>query len=151
MSENAVIVYTDGACSGNPGAGGWAAIITGLAAGEVVLSDGEKQTTNNRMELMAAIASLRHLSHQASQKIIIYTDSQYVKNGITAWIENWKKNGWKTAKKDPVKNVDLWQQLDELNVMLRPQWQWVKGHNGHEYNERCDQLAVQACQKFKEE
>lgn len=150
MSENAVIVYTDGACSGNPGAGGWAAIITGLATGEVVLSDGENQTTNNRMELMATIASLRHLSHRASQKIIIYTDSQYVKNGITAWIENWKKNGWQTAKKDPVKNIDLWQQLDELNAMLEPQWQWVKGHDGHEYNERCDQLAVQACQKFKE-
>lgn len=152
MRENTVIVYTDGACSGNPGLGGWAAIITGLPTGEVVLSGGEKQTTNNRMELIAAIASLQHLSHQVSRyQIIIYTDSQYVKNGMTAWIENWKRNGWKTAKKDPVKNVDLWQQLDQLNAMLKPQWRWVKGHDGHEYNERCDQLAVQAYQQFKEE
>ncbi len=150
MSENAVMIYTDGACSGNPGPGGWAAIITGLKTGEVVLSDGEKETTNNRMELMAAIASLQYLADQPCS-IIIHTDSQYVKNGITTWIENWKKNGWKTSKKEPVKNVDLWQKLDTLNTRLKPQWQWLKGHDGHEYNERCDRLAVQASQKFRQE
>lgn len=143
------VIYTDGACSGNPGAGGWAAIIV-HGEQETILVDGEKLTTNNRMELMAAISALRSLVDQPFLETVIYTDSQYVKNGITIWVENWKKNGWKTAKKELVKNVELWRELDELNKRVRPIWQWVKGHDGDEYNERCDKLAVEACNKYKE-
>ena len=140
-----IIVYTDGGCSGNPGPGGWGIVI--IANGEArQLSGGEKNTTNNRMELTAAISALSVIQNTPSfngKKIIVNIDSQYVKNGITVWIKSWKQKGWKTADKKPVKNQDLWQQLDELNSNLNVEWNWVKGHAGIEYNEICDQL----CQK----
>lgn len=140
-----IIVYTDGGCSGNPGPGGWGIVV--IANGEArQLSGGEKITTNNRMELTAAISALSVIQNTPSfngKKIIVNIDSQYVKNGITVWIKNWKQKGWKTADKKPVKNQDLWQQLDELNSNLNVEWNWVKGHAGIEYNEICDQL----CQK----
>ena len=140
-----IIVYTDGGCSGNPGPGGWGIVV--IANGEArQLSGGEKNTTNNRMELTAAIAALSVIQNTPSfngKKIIVNIDSQYVKNGITVWIKSWKQKGWKTADKKPVKNQDLWQQLDELNSSLDVEWNWVKGHAGIEYNEICDQL----CQK----
>jgi ribonuclease HI len=140
-----IIVYTDGGCSGNPGPGGWGIVV--IANGEArQLSGGEKITTNNRMELTAAISALSVIQNTPSfngKKIIVNIDSQYVKNGITVWIKSWKQKGWKTADKKPVKNQDLWQQLDELNSDLNVEWNWVKGHAGIEYNEICDQL----CQK----
>lgn len=140
-----IIVYTDGGCSGNPGPGGWGIVV--IANGEArQLSGGEKITTNNRMELTAAISALSVIQNTPSfneKKIIVNIDSQYVKNGITVWIKSWKQKGWKTADKKPVKNQDLWQQLDELNSNLNVEWNWVKGHAGIEYNEICDQL----CQK----
>ena len=140
-----IIVYTDGGCSGNPGPGGWGIVI--IANGEArQLSGGEKNTTNNRMELTAAISALSVIKNTPSfngKKITVNIDSQYVKNGITVWIKSWKQKGWKTADKKPVKNQDLWQQLDDLNSSLDVEWNWVKGHAGIEYNEICDQL----CQK----
>ena len=140
-----IIVYTDGGCSGNPGPGGWGIVV--IANGEArQLSGGEKITTNNRMELTAAISALSVIQNTPSfngKKIIVNIDSQYVKNGITVWIKSWKQKGWKTADKKPVKNQDLWQQLDDLNSSLDVEWNWVKGHAGIEYNEICDQL----CQK----
>lgn len=140
-----IIVYTDGGCSGNPGPGGWGIVV--IANDEArQLSGGEKITTNNRMELTAAISALSVIQNTPSfngKKIIVNIDSQYVKNGITVWIKSWKQKGWKTADKKPVKNQDLWQQLDELNSNLNVEWNWVKGHAGIEYNEICDQL----CQK----
>ena len=140
-----IIVYTDGGCSGNPSPGGWGIVV--IANGEArQLSGGEKITTNNRMELTAAISALSVIQNTPSfngKKIIVNIDSQYVKNGITVWIKSWKQKGWKTADKKPVKNQDLWQQLDELNSNLNVEWNWVKGHAGIEYNEICDQL----CQK----
>ena len=140
-----IIVYTDGGCSGNPGPGGWGIVV--IANGEArQLSGGEKITTNNRMELTAAISALSVIQNTPSfneKKIIVNIYSQYVKNGITVWIKSWKQKGWKTADKKPVKNQDLWQQLDELNSNLNVEWNWVKGHAGIEYNEICDQL----CQK----
>ena len=142
---NEIIVYTDGGCSGNPGLGGWGIIV--IANGEArQLSGGEKNTTNNRMELTAAISALSVIKNTPSfngKKITVNIDSQYVKNGITVWIKGWKQKGWKTADKKPVKNQDLWQQLDDLNSSLDVEWNWVKGHAGIEYNEICDQL----CQK----
>ena len=140
-----IIVYTDGGCSGNPGPGGWGIVV--IANGEArQLSGGEKITTNNRMELTAAISALSVIQNTPSfngKKIIVNIDSQYVKNGITVWIKSWKQKGWKTADKKPVKNQDLWQQVDELNSNLNVEWNWVKGHAVIEYNEICDQL----CQK----
>lgn len=148
-TDREIVVYTDGACSGNPGNGGWGAVI--LVDGEEIrLSDGEKVTTNNRMELMAAIASLEKIAMNpdwVSRDISVYIDSQYVKNGITTWIKSWKKNGWKTANKEPVKNKDLWMELDELVGGLSLRWVWVKGHAGNKYNEICDELAVEAGKK----
>lgn len=142
---NEVIIYTDGGCSGNPGPGGWGVVV--IFNGEArQLSGGEKNTTNNRMELTAAINALSIVKNTPdfkNHKIIVNIDSQYVKNGITAWIKGWKLKGWKTADKKPVKNQDLWIQLDELNSALNVSWNWVKGHAGIEYNEICDQL----CQK----
>ena len=141
-----ITIYTDGACSGNPGKGGWASVII-CGQKEIELSGGEKLTTNNRMELMAAIQALARIdadSELRSCKITLITDSQYVKNGITQWISNWKKNNWKTASKAPVKNQDLLIKLDELCAKLSVQWSWVKGHAGNKYNEICDTLAVQA-------
>nr|WP_246208872.1 ribonuclease HI [Entomospira nematocera] len=143
-SNDVIHVYSDGACSGNPGVGGWGAVLI-YPNDYIELSGGELLTTNNRMELLAAIEALRHVQHsQITLPIIISTDSQYVKKGITLWVQNWKKNGWKTSAKEPVKNQDLWQQLDSLNQQLHPEWQWIKGHAGHKYNERCDTLAVSA-------
>lgn len=134
-----VEIFTDGACSGNPGIGGWGAILR-YKETEKELSGGELETTNNRMELTAVIMALSALNKSCN--ISLYTDSQYVMKGITEWLDNWKKNGWKTSnKKQAVKNVDLWQQLDELVQKHEIRWIWVKGHNGHAENERCDALA----------
>ena len=134
-----VMIYTDGACSGNPGPGGWGAIlIKGDHRKE--LKGGEAETTNNRMELVAAIEALKALKKQPT-RVILYTDSNYVKGGITGWIENWKCNGWKTAAKKPVKNADLWTELDEIASHHDVTWRWVKGHAGHPENERADELA----------
>jgi ribonuclease HI len=133
-----VDVFTDGACSGNPGPGGWAAI---LRHGDTVreLSGAETPTTNNRMELMAAISALEALKRPCA--VALHTDSQYVKNGITQWIHGWKKNGWRTADKKPVKNEDLWRRLEAAVARHEVSWRWVKGHDGHVENERADALA----------
>ena len=138
LSRPLVSVFTDGACSGNPGPGGWGAI---LRFGEVEkeLKGGEPDTTNNRMELLAAISALEALKKPA--QVDLYTDSQYVRGGITGWIHNWKRNGWKTAGKKPVKNVDLWERLDRALHQHEVRFHWVKGHAGHVENERADQLA----------
>lgn len=145
MVEN-ITIYTDGACSGNPGKGGWGAVILANSE-EHRLSGGEKLTTNNRMELMAAIEALETVAENPLWKnanITLISDSQYVKNGIQSWIHAWKKNGWRTANKEPVKNKDLWLELDEISSLLNISWQWVKGHAGNKYNEICDNLAVTA-------
>jgi ribonuclease HI len=133
-----VELFTDGACKGNPGPGGWGAL---LRYGDVEkeLWGGESETTNNRMELMAVICGLEALKRPS--RVIVTTDSQYVKNGITQWIHNWKRNGWKTSAKKPVKNADLWQRLDEAAGRHDIEWQWVRGHTGHAENERADALA----------
>ena len=142
-----VEIFTDGACSGNPGIGGWGAILR-YKDTQKELSGGELQTTNNRMELMAVIMALSAL--KTTCNISLYTDSQYVMNGITEWLAGWKINGWKTSnKKQPVKNIDLWQQLDELVQKHEIRWIWVKGHNGHVENERCDALARAEVEKRK--
>lgn len=138
MSDEKVVVFTDGACSGNPGPGGWGAILT-FRGVEKELKGGEALTTNNRMELMAAISALEAMKRPA--RIELHTDSQYVKNGITSWIHNWKRNGWRTADKKPVKNEDLWKRLDEALAIHEVDWRWVKGHAGHAMNERADELA----------
>lgn len=136
-----VEIFTDGACRGNPGPGGWGAILRYKTV-EKEISGSEACTTNNRMELMAVIEALRALKQSCS--VDLYTDSQYLKNGITGWIRKWKRNGWQTAAKDPVKNRDLWETLDELSRKHVVQWHWVRGHHGHPENERCDQLARKA-------
>jgi len=133
-----VEVYTDGACSGNPGRGGWGAIL--LFKGErKELSGGEKLTTNNRMEMMAAISALEALKRPCD--VSLHTDSMYLKDGMTKWMKGWKKNGWKTADKKPVKNVDLWQRLEAAVEKHKVSWHWVRGHDGHELNEAADALA----------
>jgi ribonuclease HI len=141
-----VQIFTDGACSGNPGPGGWGAI---LRAGgvEKELSGGEPATTNNRMELMAAISALEALKRPC--RVEIYTDSNYVKDGITRWIHNWRRNGWRTADRKPVKNAELWQRLDALMATHDVAWRWVRGHAGHAENERADQLARDAMEPYK--
>ena len=136
------VIYTDGACSGNPGPGGWGAIILNEEKNETNISGKEKSTTNNRMELMAPIMALRKI--KKASKIIIYTDSIYLKNGITTWIKNWEKNGWKNANKKPVKNKDLWLTLNELSKKHIIDWKWVKAHAGNKYNEIADKLATEA-------
>lgn len=137
-----VEIFTDGACSGNPGAGGWGVILRCRDV-EKELSGAEKETTNNRMEMMAVINALKALKCPCN--ITLYTDSKYVMDGVNEWLPNWKKNGWKTAnKKTAVKNVDLWQVLDELLGQHEIRWVWVKGHNGHPENERVDTLAREA-------
>ncbi len=143
MSESGPIVeiFTDGACSGNPGPGGWAAILRS-GKHEREISGGETATTNNRMELMAAISALQALKQPSA--VVLCTDSRYVMDGITKWMRNWKKNGWKTADKKPVKNVELWQSLDEAASRHQIKWRWVEGHSGHPENERCDRLAREA-------
>ena len=147
--QEPIVVYTDGSCSGNPGRGGWGAVII-VDGKEQTMSGGEKLTTNNRMELMAAIEALEAILEKRkwrSRKVCVVCDSQYVKNGIQTWIKNWKKNGWRTANKEPVKNKDLWLELDEVVSKLDIEWRWVKGHAGNKYNEMCDKLAVQAGEK----
>ena len=131
-------VYTDGACSGNPGPGGWGATIK-INEETIDLNGGEENTTNNRMELMAAIKALNYIDKD--YEIILFTDSNYVKDGITKWIHNWKKNNWQTASKKPVKNSDLWKELDILHGERTVLWKWVKGHAGDPGNERADELA----------
>ena len=141
-------IFTDGACSGNPGIGGWGALLRYKDI-EKELSGGEKNTTNNRMELTAVIEALKAL--KTTCNITLYTDSKYVMCGITEWMENWKRNGWRTTnKKSDVKNVDLWQQLDELIKKHEIRWVWVKGHNGHPENERVDTLARSEVTNIKE-
>ena len=146
-----LFAYTDGACSGNPGPGGWGVLLRAMD-GETVLKErelngGEAETTNNRMELLAAINALEALARPS--EITIVTDSNYVKNGITEWIFGWKKNGWKNAAKKPVKNAELWQRLDEAASRHTVTWEWVKGHAGHPENERADQLARDGMKRFK--
>jgi len=137
-----VSIYTDGACSGNPGPGGWAAILVhGETEKEIFGYDA--QTTNNRMEMMAAIGALEAL--KSSCDIDLYTDSTYVQKGFTEWLPGWKKRGWRTADKKEVKNSDLWQRLEVAVAPHKVRWHWVRGHNGHDYNERVDKLAVAAC------
>lgn len=145
MSDK-VIIYTDGACSGNPGNGGWGALlISGEKRREIY--GGEKDTTNNKMELRAVIEALKLLKYKCN--VDVWTDSQYVKNGISDWIIGWKKNGWKNSQKKPVKNKDLWMKLDELSSFHNVSWHWVKGHNGHIENERVDELARQGIKELK--
>jgi ribonuclease HI len=141
-----VQIYSDGACSGNPGPGGWGAIlISGAHRKEI--NGGEKLTTNNRMELKAAISALEALKKKSD--VELWTDSNYVRNGIMSWIHGWKKNGWKTADKKPVKNAELWQELDALRGKHNVTWHWLKGHAGHPENERADELARLAMAPFK--
>lgn len=146
-----LFAYTDGACSGNPGPGGWGALLQ-AKEGETVLKErelkgGEAETTNNRMELLAAICALEALERPS--RITVVTDSAYVKNGITGWIHGWKRNGWKTASKKPVKNVELWQRIEEAAARHEVTWEWVKGHAGHPENERADELARAGMEPFK--
>jgi len=141
MTNSTVEIFTDGACRGNPGPGGWGVLLR-YRGNEKQLKGAEKETTNNRMELMAAIVGLESLTRNTAVKLT--TDSTYVKNGINDWIHNWKRNGWKTAAKKPVKNVDLWQRLDKAIAAHEVNWAWVKGHSGHRENEMADQLANDA-------
>jgi ribonuclease HI len=148
MSETRpeVTIFTDGACSGNPGPGGWGAIlVSGPHRKE--LSGGEAATTNNRMELLAAITALEALKRPS--KVDLWTDSNYVRDGITKWIHGWKRNGWRTADKKPVKNAELWQRLDTARGRHEIEWHWVKGHAGHVENERADELAREGMAPFK--
>lgn len=146
-----VVIYTDGGCSGNPGPGGWGVVVQADGVAKQ-LSGGEKNTTNNRMELTAAISALSVVKNTPkfnSRKVIVHIDSQYVKNGITTWIKSWKMKGWVTSNKKPVRNQDLWLKLDELNSSLDVDWVWVKGHAGVEFNEVCDQLCKKEMNKFR--
>ncbi len=145
MAKPKVIIHTDGACSGNPGPGGWGVI---LQSGEhrKELCGGEPMTTNNRMELTAAIKALEALKRPS--QIELYTDSNYLRGGITGWIKGWKKNGWRTADKKPVKNAELWEALDKAASRHDISWHWVKGHHGHDENERADELARQGMAPF---
>ena len=145
-NKKTVNIFTDGACSGNPGPGGWGALLR-YNGTEKELSGGERDTTNNRMEMLAAIVALESLSQPC--RINLYTDSTYVKDGITKWIIGWKKNGWRTAAKKPVKNVDLWQRLDEIIKPHDIDWHWVKGHSGHPENERVDDLARAEVENYR--
>ena len=146
-----LFAWTDGACSGNPGPGGWGVLIRAMDGPRMVkereLCGGEADTTNNRMELMAAISALEVLTRATD--ITLTTDSAYVKNGVTTWIHGWKRNGWKTADKKPVKNIDLWQRLDAAQALHRVTWRWIKGHAGHAENERADELARAGMAPFK--
>jgi ribonuclease HI len=140
-----IVIHTDGACSGNPGPGGWGAILqSGTHRKE--LKGGEAQTTNNRMELTAAIKALEALTR--SSEVELYTDSNYLRGGITSWIKGWKRNGWRTADRKPVRNIELWQLLDETASRHDVSWHWVKGHDGHDENERADELAREGMAPF---
>jgi ribonuclease HI len=143
-----VEIFTDGACRGNPGPGGWGALLR-FGDVEKTLKGGETLTTNNRMELMAAIAALAALKEPCN--VVLTTDSQYVRKGITEWLDNWKRRNWRTAAKKPVKNVDLWQRLDEEATRHEIDWRWVKGHSGHRENEIADSLANQAIDALQRE
>lgn len=146
-----LFAYTDGACSGNPGPGGWGVLMIAREGGAIVkqreLQGGEAHTTNNRMELLAAISALEALNRISD--LVIITDSAYVKNGVTTWIHGWKRNGWRTSGNDPVKNVDLWQRLEAAASRHRVEWRWIKGHAGHDENERADALARAGMAPFK--
>ncbi|MCT4331724.1 ribonuclease HI [Paracoccus sp. YLB-12] len=146
-----LFAWTDGACSGNPGPGGWGVLMRALDGETVVkereLQGGEAATTNNRMELMAAISALEALTRPS--RIVIVTDSAYVKNGVSQWIHGWKRNGWRTADRKPVKNVELWQRLDHAQARHDVEWRWIKGHAGHAENERADELARAGMAPFK--
>jgi ribonuclease HI len=149
MSEptaQTVHIFTDGACKGNPGPGGWGALLR-IGSTEKELSGGEAHTTNNRMELMAAICGLEALKRPCA--VILTTDSRYVMDGLTKWIHGWQRNGWKTADRKPVKNADLWQELLAAAKPHEIDWRWVKGHSGHDENERVDQLACAEAEKFR--
>jgi len=146
--EDTVDIYTDGACSGNPGPGGWGVVMRWKGV-DKELSGSEDDTTNNRMELMAAIQGLETLKREVN-RVRVHTDSTYVKDGITKWIHGWKKNGWKTAAKKPVKNRDLWQRLEEALSGHDIAWHWIKGHSGHPENERCDELARLAIAQMRD-
>ena len=147
-------IYTDGGCSGNPGPGGWAYImVLEVVEGDKILAEqwgAEKETTNNRMELTAVIEALKSLEtmNETPRQLAVYTDSQYVQKGMSEWIHQWKKNFWRTSDKKPVKNQDLWQRLDTLAAAFSISWNWVKGHAGNEYNERCDALTQRAIATF---
>jgi ribonuclease HI len=140
-----VEIYTDGACKGNPGPGGWGALLR-YSGKEKELYGGAANTTNNRMEMTAAVEALSILKRPC--KVILTTDSEYLRKGVTEWLKGWKKNGWKTASKQPVKNADLWQALDEVIQNHEIDWRWVKGHSGHAENERADQLANRGVEEF---
>jgi ribonuclease HI len=148
-----LFAYTDGACSGNPGPGGWGAVLVARDGAQILkerdLSGGEPATTNNRMELMAAIAALEALERPT--KLTVVTDSAYLRDGVTRWIHGWKRNGWRTADRKPVKNEDLWRRLDEAAARHEVAWNWVKGHAGHPENERADELAREGMAPFKTE
>ena len=147
-SMKKVVIHTDGGCHGNPGPGGWAATLAyGTQVREV--SGGEPATTNNRMEIQAAIQALRALNQPCAVRI--HTDSDYLRQGITSWIHGWRKRGWVTATREPVKNRDLWQELDDIARVHRVDWRWVRGHNGDRWNELCDQLATQAIERLVRE
>lgn len=146
MSKGRVSVWSDGACSGNPGPGGWGAVLA-WNGHHKELKGGEAATTNNRMELTAAIEALSALKHPSI--VDFYTDSQYLRGGVNGWIAGWQKNGWKTSDRKPVKNVDLWQTLDALRHAHEIKWHWVKGHAGHDGNERADELAREGMKPFK--
>jgi ribonuclease HI len=146
VSEGHVIIHTDGACSGNPGPGGWGAILEWNGHRKEI-KGGDPHTTNNRMELTAAIMALEALKRPCT--VELHTDSQYLRQGITAWILSWKRNGWRTADKKPVKNVDLWQRLDAALAHHKVRWRWVRGHSGHNLNERADELARQAIREMR--
>ncbi|MHA1558917.1 MAG: ribonuclease HI [Alphaproteobacteria bacterium] len=145
-SDSALEIFTDGACSGNPGVGGWGVVFKQNDK-KAEYYGSKEYTTNNQMEMMAAISALERVKKQ--QKILLSTDSMYLKDGITLWLLNWKKNGWKTANKKSVKNKDLWLQLDELTKKHNVQWKWIKAHDGHVENERADELARQAILAYK--
>ncbi len=147
MSDNPVLIYTDGACSGNPGPGGWGALLR-LGQHERELSGAEPDTTNNRMEMMAAIAALEALKRPCP--VELYTDSKYLLDGATKWMPNWKRNGWRTAKKEPVKNAELWQRLELALAPHQVKWHWVRGHSGHVENERVDSIARAAIESLGE-
>ncbi len=145
MNEEIVEIFTDGACSGNPGPGGWAALLR-CKGNEKTISGGEARTTNNRMEMMAAIKALEALKRPC--KVRLTTDSQYMMKGMTEWLKNWKKRGWVTASKTPVKNAELWKRLDALTLQHKVEWTWVRGHNSHKENELVDSLARQALKQY---
>ena len=145
-SRPKVVIHTDGACSGNPGLGGWGAILAS-GAHRKELFGGEPATTNNRMELLAAIAALEALKMPSD--VELHTDSMYLRDGITKWIHGWKRNGWRTADKRPVKNLELWQRLEEAVAWHRVEWHWVRGHAGHDENERADELAREGMRPFQ--